>query len=99
MKISIDIQMPEKKKHRPCLKEKVDEYMEVCNSDEDSLYHWRYLKKLFEALKKDKMCKHNPEKAEIFEKLVRFFLKTNEYASGENRVNLEALDYTHLKDL
>lgn len=83
-KISINIEMPEKSKehyrHQP-LCEKVREYMNCCESDNDSEYHWKYLTTIYNKLKeKSNLTK---EYKQLLKELEEFMLKHSVASSQE----------------
>ncbi len=66
--------------------EKAKDYMVVCESDEESEYHWRYLKSLYNKLHK---MKELPEKYfELIGELEAFMSKYGQYDSGEGQVKM-----------
>lgn len=91
MKISINIssQVPETKQDykRPCLKDKVDDYIRCVEANDiDSKYEWNYLKRLYERLLK---YKPTEETGLILKNLESLFEK---YANKDhdNAVQLDA---------
>jgi len=74
--VSINVQMPDQVqddyKHRSLL-EKCGDYMTHCESEEDSDYHWKYLKAIYKAL--STRPKLNDMQVELLEKLEDFITK------------------------
>ena len=68
-------------KQGPDLLEKVTEYMRMCESEQDSYYHWNYLKALYNRLSK------NPEleqkHGEVFDQLKTFMAKHRQFDSDD----------------
>lgn len=88
-KINVTVEMPDKVqedyKYRN-LYDKVCDYMLVCESDEDSEYHWRYLKTLYNKLHERKSL---PETyMAIMEALEDFMSKYAQQDSGDHQANL-----------
>ncbi len=95
MKIDIQVkaEMPkqcDKAYKYKSLCEKVDDYMLVCESDEDSEYHWKYLKYLHKKLKN--LPKLPEQYHELVGKLESFLSKHSYYDSGEDLADLEGKD-------
>lgn len=87
--IKVSAEMPEKVSDEyryRSLCEKVEDYMLVCESDEDSYYHWRYLKCLYNKLHENPKlaCKY----PEVMEKLEGFMSKYGIYDSGEGQAEM-----------
>lgn len=97
--IKIELTMPDKTiddyKYRDLL-EKVCDYILVCESDEDSEYHWRYLKCLYTKLQEKPGCICN--QVEIMEKLEELFEKFARQDSGEGQLDLEGKDMFRYRD-
>lgn len=93
IKVNISAEMPshikEENKYKD-LHDKVIDYMEVCESDEDSEYHWNYLKCLFKKLREKKSLPN--EYMRLMDDLVQFMIKYGEYDSGDNQVDLEGTE-------
>lgn len=93
MKIDIKVsaEMPEKvsddNKYRS-LCEKVRDYMFVCESDEESRYHWQYLKCVYNKLHEKKPLPAHL--VDILEELEGFMSKYGIYDSGEGQANMTA---------
>lgn len=70
------------------LKDKVQDYMDVCESDYESKYHWQYLKAIYNKLSEREdipKCYHA-----MMAKLEDFMSKYGIYDSGENQANMTA---------
>lgn len=98
-KININIETinkaPEEYK-RKALLEKVNDYIMVCESDEDSEYHWKYLACIYK-----KLCEMQkvPEHLDMVRAcLDEFFSKNNKYASDSNYLQLEGKDMFKYRD-
>jgi len=63
------------------LLDKVADYMTICESDQDSYYHWNYLKALYNKL--SKLNNLSPKYKEIILVLEPFILKHGIYDSGD----------------
>lgn len=90
-KIDISIEMPAEVRNDykyQSLYEKVCDYIWVCESDEESSYHWRYLKAMYEKLSK---LPPRPATTTILEKLEPFILKHRSSDSGDT-VEVDAED-------
>ena len=91
MKIDVHVsaEMPEKlhdEYRQKSICEKARDYMMVCESDEESEYHWRYLKSLYNKLHS---MKNLPEKYfELMGELEEFMSKYGNYDSGEDRAHM-----------
>lgn len=88
MKIDISINMPTEVNDNyryKDLMEKCCDYMSYCESDEDSEYHWRYLKALYKAL--SKRTQLDTFQLAILEKLEEFITKYD-----MDRTSLDAKD-------
>lgn len=93
-KISVAVSVEQPKqvraeyKHKD-LQEKVNEYMMICESDAQSVHHWRYLKKIYEKLSKAPQI---PEHlAPMLEDLERFLMEHASYDSGSDHADLDAM--------
>jgi len=91
MKIEIEIKMPEQGSKTEYKKQdfesKCCEYMDICESDEDSHYHWNYLKSVY-----NKLSKRNNVPAEfrpLLSKLEDFMLKHGNVDADEDKVDLQ----------
>lgn len=76
VKINIGIELPEQvhpeQKHKD-LYDKCCDYMQVCESDEESAYHMQYLRRIYDRLK---TAKQLPEHLiDLLDKLEEFMLK------------------------
>ena len=85
--------MPEKAenkyKHHD-LHQKVQDYMFVCESDEESEYHWRYLKALYRKLREKKNL---PEAYHgLLGELDGFMSKYAQQDSGEDQADPKGTD-------
>lgn len=63
------------------LLDKVSEYMVICESDEDSYYHWNYLKALYNKL--SKINNLAPKYRDVILVLEPFIMKHGMYDSGD----------------
>ena len=91
--IGIKVEMPDKIKDEYRYKdlyEKVQDYILVCNSDEDSAYHWNYLKCLYKRLIKLPKVPHHLH--DLMWELEDFMSKNAGYDSGEDQLDLEGTD-------
>lgn len=95
-KIHINISMPnskEKSAHykREPLLDKIREYINICNSDYSSEFHWKYLKALYTKICGcPKMRAKFPEEHKL---LNEFFRDATGYASGDNFVDMDGADF------
>lgn len=101
MKIDIQVsaQMPEQVSDEYKYKnlcEKVRDYMLCCESDEDSQYHWQYLKCLYNKLHK---MKRLPEPYhDLMVELEEFMSKYGIYDSGEGQAQMTGENLFKYKD-
>jgi hypothetical protein len=77
--------------------DKVCDYMSLCESDETSDYHWKYLKTIYNKLSK---LKRVPDECKpLLKKLEEFMLKHGKYDSGKGHVELDAANmFKYLDD-
>lgn len=89
--IKISVKIPEIKEHNKyrSLYDKVCDYILVCESSEESEYHWKYLKCLYKKLI-DKPV--TPEIKTIMKKLMPFMQTRSRFDSGEDQVDVEGTD-------
>lgn len=91
--IKVAIKMPKKVNDnykQKSLHNKVCDYILVCESDEDSESHWRYLKYLHKKLKQYKRLP--PDYFEIMAMLEDFLSKHGQYDSGDGQADIEGKD-------
>ena len=99
IKIGVKVGMPEKARpeySRVALAEKVRDYMEVCESDAESSYHWNYLKCLYKKL--NSMPRLPVEYIDLMEDLTEFMIKYAGQDSGDNQLQLEGKDIFRYRD-
>lgn len=84
MKLSLNIQIPTNspKEYKPSLEDKCCDYMVMCQSDDNSLYEWKYLKKVYEKLSSAKNIPDNL--LPLLEKLEKFMLSYGSLDSGKH---------------
>ena len=94
MKININIDMPTDihKEHKSMpISQKICDYIDICESDSDSEFHFQYLKYMYEKIKEMKKVPH--DLLEVMDKLHSFLIKTGSYTSGANNVDLDGKDF------
>lgn len=99
MKIDISIEMPKDindnyKQQSIC--EKARDYMDCCESDEDSGYHFRYLRALYNKL--HKLKKLPPKYHQLMGELEAFMSKYGIYDSGEGQADMTGENMFKFRD-
>ena len=95
MDLTIKIKMPEKTRaeyKKPDLIEKCLDFMQICESDGDSAYHFNYLKSVYQKL--SDLPKIPQQFVELYEKLEDFLTKYDVDQSSFDASTMRK----HLKD-
>lgn len=94
IKLNIQLKMPSpvKKDEADSLLKKVCDYIHICElEDQDSTYHWSYLRAVYKKLSEKNNV--SGESLKILTKLSEFFDKYNHLSSDGQHVDMDGTDF------
>jgi hypothetical protein len=97
--ISVGVEMPDKVRDeykQKDLASKVRDYMEICESNADSEYHWKYLKYLYKKLRCYRRL--SQENTQLMSELTDFMNKYAGQDSGEDQLDIRGEDIFKYSD-